>query len=75
MSHKKLAGLLMVPLAVATIGGGIVFASHQASAQAPQQAQATVDTPEPGDQPDKPGQADSQDQQDKNGQNDAETND
>jgi hypothetical protein len=71
MSHKKLAGLLIVPLAVVTIGGGIVFASHQASAQAPQQGQATVDTPEPGEQPDEPGQ----DLQDKNEQKDAETSD
>jgi cell division protein FtsN len=75
MSHKKLVGLLVVPLAVAAIGGA-VFVSHQANAQAPQPSnQATVDKPEPGDQPDKPGQADSQDQQDKNGQKDAETND
>ncbi len=74
MSRKKLAGLLVVPLAVVAIGSGVAYAS-QAHAQTPQPNQAAADKPEPGDQPDKPGQADPQDQQDKNGQNDAETND
>jgi cell division protein FtsN len=76
MSHKKLAGLLAIPLAIAVIGGGIAFASHQANAEAPQSSnQAAVDAPEPGDQPDKPGDVDPQDQQDNKGQKDAETND
>jgi hypothetical protein len=74
MSHKKLVGLLAIPLAVAAISGA-VFVSHQANAQVSQPNHAAIDTPEPGDQPDKPGQADPQDQQDKNGQKDTETND
>lgn len=75
MSHKKLIGLLAVPIAVAAVGGGaIMLTSHQANAQSSPSTQQSVDKPEPGDTPDKPGQPD-QDQQNKNGQKDAETND
>lgn len=75
MTRKKLAGLLLVPLAVVAVSGGVVVASrHTAHAQTPSSQQA-IDKPEPGDQPDKPGQADPQDQPDTNGKADTETND
>lgn len=75
MSRVKLVGLLAISVAVVAISGGAVFAAHQAQAQTPQSSQASVDKPEPGDQPDKSGQVNANDQQDKNGQQDAETND
>lgn len=73
MSRKKLIGLLVVPLAVATIGGGAAMVvSHQANAQSSQSTEQSVDKPEPGDTPDKPGQPDPEDH---NSQHDVETND
>ena len=72
-SQKKLLGLLVLPVAVAVAGGGVlVVTSHQANAHSSQPTQAVVDTPEPGDTPDKPGekeQPEAQEQQEQGEQN------
>jgi len=74
MSHRKLAGLLVVPLQwLQSVAGRVCFPSSRQTPQ-PNQAAAVIKLI-PGDQPDKPGQAILKISKDKNGQNTTETND
>lgn len=83
MASKKLLGLLMIPVAVGIMGGGLAVTQRvNAQGATPQATEQSTEKPEPGETQDKPGQADQQGQHghqdatpDKPGQSDSETND
>lgn len=62
MKHKKLVGLLAIPIIAGGVGIG-AYTANQAHAVAvsPQSAEQSADKPEPGDTPDKPTEADTPD--------------